>query len=161
MWYRVNDPLNPLCGADVLTGDPGHLEGGHGTFYEVRAMRRVDVFVGDRPYQLIAPEGQSLGILVASNHLVESPIQDDVVEIATDRPYGPCVEERDHARDDGLRLRVVEYVLMSQVAVDDSDTGELLSSATVSLGAAVIIEEAFLGGNDREDMQFMIANEAV
>lgn len=161
MWYRVNDALNPLCGADVLTGDVGHIEGGHRRFYEVLAVRRVDVFVGDRPYQLVAPQGQSLGIMVAGDNLTESPIQDEIVEIATDRPYGAVVEERDHDRSDSLKLRAVEYELMGQVALDDTDAGVVLASATVSLEALSLIEEAFRAGSDPDEVQFIIANEAV
>lgn len=161
MWYRVNDALNPLCGADVLTGDAGHIEGDSRTFYEVLAVRRVDVFVGDRPYQLVAPPGQSLGIMVASDNLTQSPIQDEVVEIATDRPYGAVVEERDHDRSDSLRLRVVEYELMAQVALDDTASNTVLSSATVSLEGMRQIELDFVEGSELDEMQDLIISEGV
>lgn len=159
MWYRVNDPLNPLCGSDVLTGEVGRIEGGSRKFWEVIAIRRVDVFVGDRPYQLVAPAGGSLGIMVASDGLVESPIQDEVVEIATDRPYGKCVEERDLDRSDGVRLRVVEYEQMGQVALDDAD-GTLAASGNVTVGGISRLEEAFRNGSDLDEMLELLGAEA-
>lgn len=156
MWYRVNDPLSPLSGCDVRLG-PDRLDfhrrsDGALLYAIIVAVRRVDVFQGDRPYQRVSALGQDLGLMIATDRLIESPIQDDVVEIATDRPYGACVEERDHERSDGLRLRVVQYELMAQVALDDLSSGALVGSATVPLEAMEDIEEAFVEGSDSEEL---------
>lgn len=164
MWYRVIDPLNPLCGCDVW-GTQGSDNGGN--TLHVSKLRRVDVFVGDRPYQLIAPAGRTLGISVYAETyswdgiLTPSPIQDEIVELDTGTPYGKCVEERDHGRSDGFRLRVVEYELMAQVALDDTASGTVLTSATVSLEALPLIEDAFVGGAELDEVQQVIIGESV
>lgn len=159
MWYRVNDPLNPLSGCDVRGEELSMYDKDGeplGRFLIIAAARRVDVFMGDRPYQRVAADGQSLGLLVDSSQLVASPIQDDVVEIATDRPYGACVEERDHDRSDGLRLRVVEYELMGQVALDDTASSELIASATVPIDGMREVEKLFVGGFEIDEVRDMI-----
>lgn len=160
MWYRVNDPLSPLSGCDVMGDEVPGLAGVFRAIL-VTAVRRVDVFAGDRPYQRVAAGGGHLGLMLDMAQLVPSPIQDDVVEIATDRPYGAVVEERDHDRSDGLRLRVVEYELLAQLALDDTATNSVLTSATVSLEASAQIEEAFIEGNELDEVQFMMVNEAI
>jgi len=162
MWYRVNDPLSPLSGCDVRGRLANFEEAAWenlsaGSFLIIDAVRRVDVFQGDRPYQRVAADGQNLGLLIAESQLVESPIQDDVVEIATDRPYGAVVEERDHDRSDGLALRVVEYESMAQVALDDTSSGTVLGSATVSLDNVRLIEEQFVGGGEVDEMLSLLA----
>lgn len=139
-WYRVIDPLNPLCGCDVF-GDEGSNEGGN--CLDVRGLRRVDVFVGDRPYQLVAPPGpRGLGISITNDAfnwdgvLVDSPIQNEVIELVTDRPHGKCVEEYQLDRSDGVALRVARFERAVQVALDNDSV--LVTSRTYT-------------GNDRED----------
>lgn len=153
--------MNPLCGCDVKTGEEGHLVGASGKFWEVTAIRRVDVFVGDRPFQLVAPPGDSLGIMVANSHLIKSPIQEDITEIATDRPFCKCLEEREHSRGDDLVLRVAEYEGMAQVALDDTATNSVLTSATVSLEGMRQIELDFAEGTGLDELQDLIVSEEI
>jgi len=124
-WYRVTDPLSPLCGCDVrLSGlrvwniawsRPGT------EFYQVVAMRKVDVFVGDRPFQLVAKEGEDLGLLINMDQLAESPFQNDVMEIGRDRPHGICLDESEMTRQDGVTLRIARYERATQIALEDAD----------------------------------------
>lgn len=132
MWYRVMDPLNPLCGADVLIED----EGDNG-FCVVTALRRLDVLMGNRTFQLRVPEGQHLGISVLAEHLVESPIQDDVIEIAYDYPNGKCLSEATLDTGDTDELRIARYERAIQVAYGERE-GELAATCT-------------LRGDDREE----------
>jgi hypothetical protein len=121
-WYRVIDPLSPLYGCDVrgTSSEP---------WLTIVALRRVDVFVGNRPFQLVAPEGQSLGLLIDVEQLELSPIQTDVVELDTGRPFGRCIDESTMTRGDGLTLRIARYERAQQVALDDN-RGTLLASRT-------------------------------
>jgi len=131
------------------------------SFLRVTSVRRVDVFQGDRPYQRVAAEGQDLGILIDMAQLVASPIQDDVVEIATDRPYGRCIEERTIDRDDDTRLRIVQYETMAQLALDDLSTGLVLVSKTVTLEVMSAIEDEFSNGLEVDEMQYLIVSGTV
>lgn len=128
-WWRVIDPLNPLYGCDVsgrrVAWDD---ETDETLMISVRRMRRVDVFVGDRPFQLVAKEGESLGLWIDVTHLEESPMQGDV-EIGHDKPYGTCLDESDLTRGDGCMLRIVRYEKAQQVALD-SPSGQLLANKT-------------------------------
>jgi hypothetical protein len=123
-WYRVIDPLNPLCGCDVTIED----EGDDG-FCVVTALRKLDVLMGDRPYQLRVVAGQNLGVSVFGEHLVESPIQDEIVEIAYDLPHGRCVDEQIIEGVDE-ELRVVTYERAIQVAYGAPE-GELYATSTL------------------------------
>jgi hypothetical protein len=95
----------------------------------VIALRRVDVFVGDRPFQLVAREGEDLGIAVRTDQLDESPLQDETIETGTDRPHGLCIDESEMSRDDGSTLRIARYERATQIAVEDSN-GDLLATRT-------------------------------
>jgi hypothetical protein len=125
-WWRVIDPLNPMFGCDVR----GTSAGG---WLLIDAMRRVDVFVGDRPYQLVARDGQSLGLKILNDEdtLTESHVQDEIVELKTDRPFGRCIDESDMTRKDGHTLRVAQYENAVQIALDDPE-GTLLGTRTFS-----------------------------
>ncbi len=133
-WYRVIDPLNPLFGCDVLLSGRAvwNIEWAFDEdvkFYQVIAMRRVDVFVGDRPFQLVAKEGEDLGLMISSCCIASSPIQDETVELTTDRPYGLCIDESEMTRRDGYTLRVARYEQATQVALSDPQE-ELLATKT-------------------------------
>lgn len=127
VWYRVVDPVNPLCGCDVRIDDAVKDDA---VYHEVVALRRVDVLVGDRPFQLRAPDGQGLGVCVAGSHLEESPIQDDVVEIAYDSPYGKCLDELSIPGPDGDQLQIARYERAIQAAYGEQD-GELYATCTI------------------------------
>lgn len=88
-WYRVQGNIgNPLNGCDVQVYDDPSDSAGIPLL--VLALRRIDMIIGDRPYQLRDPDG--LGVYIDRYSLVDSPIQDDVVEIATDSPYGKFID---------------------------------------------------------------------
>lgn len=131
-WYRVIDPLNPLFGCDVRVRNDRAVvtKSGAKLCWEISAMRRIDVFVGDRPFQLIAPEEESLGLWIDPAHLQDSPLQDDVVELGTDLPYGECLDEEQHTRADGLTVHAVTYEHAAQVAL--LKDGKLLKTRTTS-----------------------------
>ena len=155
-WYRVVDPLSPLHGCDVHGLDDGEL-------LEICALRRVDVFVGDRPYQLIAPEGQTLGLLIVRDQLEPSPIQDEVVELATDLPYGTFLEEIEHYRDGGECLHLVAYERAFQVALrSPADTldapGHVVISRTTFCDTELItgLVVAFEAKLPTDEMKMMI-----
>jgi hypothetical protein len=129
-WYRVIDPLSPLFGCDVKGAPVVNLGLPMGEYLSISALRRVDVFVGNRPFQLVAPEGLFLGLLIDVEQLELSPIQDDVVELADDRPFGRCIDESEMTRADGLTLRIARYERGQQVALDEGLGGKLLASRT-------------------------------
>ena len=158
-WYRVVDPLNPLCGCDVRV--PRVFIENDLKMAVVDAVRRVDIFVGDRPFQLFAPEGQSLGVWVNVKHLAASPIQDEVVETGADRPYGICIDESEMTRADGVTLRVARYERATQVARENAD-GQLLSTATKTDELRNFWEELivnmFSRGDDQDDITYALRN---
>ncbi len=161
-WYRVIDPLNPLYGCDVKGVESFSAEG----WLVVGAMRRVDVFVGDRPFQLVDPNG-CLGVLVDIDHLSLSPIQDEVMETATDRPYGLCLNESEMTRGDGVTLRVARYENSTQIAVSGGD-GKLLATQTIWTGGPTgqqtskwweeKIVSMFEHGDDQDDIAYALRN---
>ena len=126
-WYRVVDPLSPLFGCDVQgeTYDAAHQ------LMVIRALRRVDIFVGDRPFQLVSPKTEKLGLglIISTSQLDDSPMQESVIEIGNDRPFGLCTDESELTRRDGYTLRIARYEHATQVAFDDP-TGKLLASKT-------------------------------
>lgn len=126
-WWRVVDPLNPLSGCDVMLGNDTSLGGSN--FHPVVGLRRLDVLVGDRPFQLRAGEGQDLGVCVDGDHLVESPVQDDLIEIGYDLPHGRCIGEQVFSIDD-TELRIADYEKATQVAYGEHD-GELYATCTL------------------------------
>lgn len=154
-WYRVIDPLNPLCGCDVmiaeLTKQPG--------FFAVTALRRLDIFVGDRPFQLVAKEGEQLGVMVNFDHLQESPLQNEIVETGTDRPHGRCLDESEMTRKDGVTLRIARYERATQIAVEDPDDGLLTTRTETSdfrdLWERTIVN-VFERGDDVEDIVYAL-----
>lgn len=131
-WYRVTDPLNPLYGCDV-TGFVTECAFGPDDGLAVTAMRRVDIFVGDRPFQLVAKKGENLGIIVSGDCIDESPLQDETVEAAYDRPHGLCLDESEMTRKDGMTIRVARYENATQIALEDAE-GELLATQTLWSG---------------------------
>lgn len=158
-WYRVTDPLSPMCGCDVRgTVSMAPLSSGHvRSFLLVSAMRRVDIFVGDRPYQLVAPSGEDLGIMVATEGLFPSFLQDDIVQLTTEKPYGQCLEEIVDTRDDGhTALTSVTYERAYQLAL--VSRGHLVISRTLSTESVEIpkIRETFNDGAPIADVAQMI-----
>jgi hypothetical protein len=127
-WFRVTDPLSPLYGCDVR-GWRSQAVFGADDALVVIALRRVDVFVGDRPFQLVAREGEDLGIAVRADQLDESPLQDETIETGTDRPHGLCIDESEMSRNDGSTLRIARYERATQIAVEDNN-GDLLATRT-------------------------------
>jgi hypothetical protein len=117
-WFRVIDPLSPLFGCDVKLGFSRMLN-----FTSIIAMRRIDVFVGDRPFQLIAPENETLGLFIDVNQLEASPFQNETMEMSTSIPYGACIQEYETARTESDEsetvLHIVYYDNATQVALKD------------------------------------------
>ncbi len=130
-WYRVVDPLSPLCGCDVRLGLFRMLGRGGSEWGRVEAMRKVDVFVGDRPFQLVAKDGEDLGLMINMDQLDESPFQADVMEIGRDRPHGLCINESEMTRQDGVTLRIARYERATQIAIEDSEDCLLATSTEV------------------------------
>lgn len=130
-WFRVNDPLSPLHGCDVRGSEAVDVDEDSLGFLMIEALRRVDVFVGDRPHQLIAPKGGNLGLMIDMDQLEPSPIQNEIVEIGTDRPFGKCIEEYQLDRADGVAIRVARFETATQIALDDVD-GRLARSIVLS-----------------------------
>lgn len=133
-WWRVIDPLNPLYGCDVRLSDVDGIYGGKITspliWWKVVAMRRVDMVVGDRPFQLMAPDGCDLGIAIDPEQLTTSPIQEDVIEFDRGSPYGEFIQERSHRiHDDGPSLTVVRFTRALQAVLIDVD-GNCMASNT-------------------------------
>lgn len=158
-WYRVIDPLNPLFGCDVRGEQAVDSRGNPVRFLVIEAMRRIDVFVGDRPFQLIAPEGQNLGLMIREDQLGDSPLQDDVIELSTDLPYGECLDEEHHTRADGLTVHAVTYEHAAQVAL--LKDGKLLKTRT-TLGLSVpnTVLAWFEQGRTEEDiLEYMATGE--
>lgn len=136
-WWRVIDPLNPLCGCDVTLAPTEHgivkfedPDNDNTLYGAVTGLRRMDILMGDRPFQLIRKDGQDIGVLVRLGHLEVSPIQDDVVEIAYDLPNGKCLDE-DVLSDGGdAELRIAKYENATQVAFGQPE-GELYATCTL------------------------------
>ncbi len=154
-WYRVIDPLSPLYGCDVR-GYSAECVFGPDDGLVIKAMRRVDIFVGDRPFQLIAPQGETLGLVIDSRQLEPSPLQDETVELATDLPYGEFLEEVEDERGDRLRLHSVAYENAYQVALT-SPEGVIVTRTIQNLNDELIeIREMFARGDDVDDIKFKI-----
>lgn len=159
-WYRVIDPLSPLYGCDLRLA-PGRLNlrlsaGGVKTFATIEALRRIDVFVGDRPFQLISPEHETLGLMIDAAQLENSPIQDDIVELATDRPYGNFLEENQIFRGEGECLHLVAYDDAFQVALRSSDR---VITTRITTGETELIDGirlAFERNRPTEEVKMMI-----
>lgn len=164
-WFRVIDPLSPLYGCDIRLGlglarvNPDDFS--VKSFGVVVAMRRVDVFVGDRPFQLIAKEGEDLGLMIDKSQLEDSPLQDETVETGTDRPHGLCIDESEMTRGDGVTLRVARYERAVQIAVEDSE-GELRATNTAVGGTRdvweKVIVDMFEAGADVDDITYALEN---
>jgi hypothetical protein len=120
-------------------------------------MRRVDIFVGDRPFQLVAPAGETLGLMIDVSHLEPSPLQDDIVELSTDLPYGEFLEEvEDGPRgDDGAKLTCVAFESLYQVALVHGNT-VVSRTLTNENDDIVRIREAFSRGDHVDDLRYMI-----
>lgn len=157
-WFRVTDPLSPLYGCDVR-GWRSQAVFGADDALVVTALRRVDVFVGDRPFQLIAPEGEDLGVAVRTEQLQESPLQDETVETGTDRPHGLCLDESEMTRSDGSTLRIARYERATQIAVEDTN-GDLLSTRTETADVRALWEQTivdmFERGDDIDDIAYAL-----
>lgn len=168
-WYRVTDPLNPLCGCDVKLGGNGitNVQMKDGVTQEVEhynrviALRRVDVFVGDRPFQLVAPEGEHLGVMVDMRHVEISPLQDETVETGTDRPHGLCLDESEMTRKDGLTIRIARYEKATQIALEDGE-GNLLATRTEIASFRDTWERQILAmwetGQEQDDIVYALEN---
>lgn len=154
-WYRVNDPLSPLCGCDVTGIEAISWEG----WLSITALRRVDVFVGDRPFQLVAKEGEHLGLLIDTAQLVDSPFQDDVMVVGRDRPHGICLDESEMTRADGVTLRVARYERATQIALEDPDDC-LLATKTETGDFKDVWETQIIArfelGDDQDDLVYML-----
>lgn len=164
-WYRVTDALNPLYGCDVrvmkgiVTYHPEDFETTR--YGRIYAMRRMDLLVGDRPFQLVAPDGEDLGIMISEYCLDESPIQDDVVPTGTDRPHGLCIDESEMTRQDGVTLRIARYERATQIAVEDPEEGLLATTTTTDVEQVRdawerTIINMFERGDDVEDIAYAL-----
>lgn len=162
-WYRVNDPLSPVYGCDVR-GWRAEAVFGPDDALVVIAMRRVDIFVGDRPFQLVAPDGENLGLAVRTDQLVESPIQDEIMETGTDRPYGLCIDESEMRRADGCTIRMARFERAIQVALEDAEGNLLATNTNVHNGDEGFlfweeeILKMFSRGDDQDDIAYALRN---
>jgi len=169
-WYRVIDPLSPLYGCDVsgydaFIGPHGIPEG---VYVNITAMRRIDIFVGDRPFQLVAPRNENLGLLILYQHLEPSPLQNETVELATDAPNGKCLDEYEVERGDHIRLRIAYFKEVAQLALTDHSSDYLTDphhqgqKTTVLVSGHMPVDEVpdvrkmFERGDDWADVQFKI-----
>lgn len=156
-WYRVIDPLSPLYGCDVSGYDASNLgQVPSGTYLNLTAMRRIDIFVGDRPFQLVAPKNENLGLMILFQQLEESPLQDELVELSTTRPHGKCVDDSyEVERSDGSRLKIVQYERIFQVAL--ASKSALISSNYIkSLASIQTLKAMFERGDDIDDLVYFI-----
>jgi hypothetical protein len=163
-WYRVIDPLSPLHGCDV-SGREWLVESGSHLLV-IDGVRRVDIFVGDRPFQRIAGAERHLGLYIEFSQLEDSLIQDEVVELSREKPYGIFLNESSMTRNtDGHTLRIVQYERATQVALDDGEN-EMLGHSTIlghrsvlDMHEAVIIDD-FEHNMDPQDLVREIADAA-
>ena len=90
-WWRVIDGASPFYGLDVCGKAKAFSMPGFASAIEIESVRRFDVFVGDRPMQI----SRVKGILISTEILEESPVQDDDVVMDSEpaSPYGVCLEE--------------------------------------------------------------------
>lgn len=114
MWYRVVDRAHPLWGLEVcgdLNNQEVVLDGSDDALLDVKSVRRLEVFVGDRPMQISRVRGMWLSMDI----LEESPIQEDV-QLEVGPPYGKCLEEDSMEigsilRTDGLGTNAVKVTV--------------------------------------------------
>lgn len=119
-WMRVSDPISPLDGCDVLVTDE---QVGEHPWRMVYGLRRIDVFVGNRPFQLIAEDKGNIGVMVNPLTLTDSPLGDDVVEMSTTTPHGKFVsEDLYRGPEDGPSMMVVRFSRAYQVALLDVES---------------------------------------
>ena len=167
-WFRVIDPLSPLYGCDVRVAPDGLSlvkpdDFSTRSFATIQALRRVDVFVGDRPFQLVAKDGEDLGLMIERSQLETSPLQNETVETGTDRPHGLCIDESEMTRADGVTLHVVNYERATQIALRDANN-QVLASDTIAgdLDLRFIWETTVLSmferGDDQDDLIYVLRN---
>lgn len=158
-WYRVIDPLSPLYGCDVRGNYRNATFGPeHGLIID--GLRRIDILIGDRPFQLMAPAGEDIGLIIRLSNLELSPLQDDVIELATDSPYGNCVSDVQISREDRAVLHVVSYERAYQVALlrNGSNPTKIVASRIIRCEPHVILKitKAFENGTDIDMMRDFI-----
>jgi hypothetical protein len=150
-WYRVIDPQSPLFGCEVR-GWISEAAIGADNALVVEAMRRLDMIVGDRPFQMIAAAGDNLGLAIRADQLEVSAVQEDIVEMSRESPYGKFVDEWRYDNDrSGYELQLVRYegalqaVLRSEdgivakntwISSESQDLSDLESHLTNMLGSA-------------------------
>lgn len=123
-WYRVVEATNPLSGCDVLCDEEMFSK----SYYcPVYGVRRIDVFVGDRPFQMVSADPSvDMGIAIHAGHMKLSSIQHRSITLSTDRPNGLCILEKEW--EDGKRIvRYAEYEngrSQVSVSIDGSTTVE-------------------------------------
>ena len=115
-WYRVVDPQSPLFGCDVK-GWISEAAIGADDALVIQAMRRIDMVVGDRPYQMIASDGENLGLAIRTDQLEVSAVQDDLIEMTRTHPYGEIISEK--KLGDEISLTLVLYGRALQAAYVD------------------------------------------
>ncbi len=157
-WHRVTDPLSPLFGCDVkcfMVRVP------HG-YASIVALRRVDIFVGDRPFQLVAPPGETLGLMIDEIQLGDCQLQDETFELATDTPYGKFVNEEENYRDDGCSINVAWFTNATQVAIKNID-GQVVATRTFRndshISDANNILVSFVANDEIDDLKFTMGCE--
>lgn len=129
-WWRVVAPDNILFGADVRGNVIPADDGCEVATLFVRAIRRVDMIVGDRPFQ-VQNLGTGIMIEVNMDNLELSPVQDEVVEISRKTPYGSFVAETGETNGN-KHLTKVWYENAVQIAVTEErgHTEETLATNT-------------------------------
>lgn len=119
-WYRVVDRAHPLWGLEVcgdLDNDDPVTDGCDEPLLHVLAVRRLDVFVGDRAFQIPRVKGMYLSLEI----LELSPVQDDVIELDTSSPYGKCLVEGTLAPQKGFLLTYALYERAVTVSLTTDD----------------------------------------
>lgn len=127
-WWRVVAPDNILFGADVRGNVIPADDGCEVATLFVRAIRRVDMIVGDRPFQ-VQNLGTGIMIEVNMDNLELSPVQDEVVEISRKSPHGEFQHETTETNGN-RHLTIVWYEDAIQIAVTEERGYTELTLAT-------------------------------
>lgn len=143
-WYRVTERFSPLCGADVYGEQATDIGGRPVGLLAIEKIRRFDVFAGDRPFQMITPNDErNLGLFIKEDHLEESLIQDEIVEMTSrGSPYGKCLDEFSLERKfiDGVTIHVVIYENLKQVALLNDGKKVLSTNALLFRGVDKLMD---------------------
>lgn len=168
MWKRINDPLSPLFGADVrgleIKVEENYYTHNSDKWFLVTHLRRLDLIVGNKPFQLSGGDDGHIGMIISCDFLIDSPVNEDTIEFDSLPPYGKFLGERLEKRLDGLRLESARFENSVQASLFSGDLfiKRMFLKRNNSFDADEVLNQlydAFKTASQDEVQEMMIQNE--